>query len=364
MSEPICKVADIIYVRFELTELEAQKKYLNHFGMMLANEDDNSIYFRGTGSSPFIYVASKGKENKYIGSGYKVNDFSDLESLSKEFDVDIIENNDFGSGHKVIIFDPDGVQVEVCHGMEVAEPVAVVSKVLNTGQSKQRENELQRFGKAADEWQVHGDKWVYELTSKVKRLGHTAINCKDPQASVDWYSNVLGFLVSNNCIGPDGKSMGAFMRCDQGDKPVDHHTMNNMGLPGGNEVPVYGHAGYEVTDSVDDLMAGHYHMKTVDEYYHEWGVGRHLLGSQMYDYWRDPHGFTHEHWTDGDLINASIPPEDSNFRDLAMAQYGPEVPSTFGVTMPVDQVDAARAANPTIATMIKAMEIASKSENN
>ena len=55
---------------------------------------------------------------------------------------------------------------------------------------------------------------------------------------------------------------------------------------------------------------------------------------------------------------------DSNFRDLAMAQYGPEVPSTFGVTMPVDQVDAARAANPTIATMIKEMEIASKSENN
>ena len=25
MNEPICKVADIIYVRFELTELEAQK---------------------------------------------------------------------------------------------------------------------------------------------------------------------------------------------------------------------------------------------------------------------------------------------------------------------------------------------------
>ena len=41
-----------------------------------------------------------------------------------------------------------------------AEPVAIVSKLLNTGQSKQRENELQRFGRASDEWQVHGDKWV------------------------------------------------------------------------------------------------------------------------------------------------------------------------------------------------------------
>ena len=49
MTNPICKVADIIYVRFELTEFEAQKKYLNHFGMMLAHEDENSIFFRGTG---------------------------------------------------------------------------------------------------------------------------------------------------------------------------------------------------------------------------------------------------------------------------------------------------------------------------
>ena len=64
MSEPICKVADIIYVRFELIEFEAQKKYFNHFGLMLAHEDDNSIFFRGSGTSPYVYVATKGKENK------------------------------------------------------------------------------------------------------------------------------------------------------------------------------------------------------------------------------------------------------------------------------------------------------------
>ena len=171
MNVPLCKIADIIYVRFELVELEAQKKYLNHFGMMLAHEDENSIYFRGTGNSPYIYVATKGSENKYIGSAYKANHFSDLEALSKEFGVDIVENTEPGGGHKVTVIDPDGIEVEVCHGMKEAEPIAVVSKILNTGQSKQRENELQRFGKAADEWQVHGDKWIYELSSKVKRLG-------------------------------------------------------------------------------------------------------------------------------------------------------------------------------------------------
>ena len=84
MSEPICKVADIIYVRFELTEFEEQKKYFDHFGLMLAYEDENSIFFRGSGTSPYAYVATKGKENKYIGTAYKANDYSDLEALSKE----------------------------------------------------------------------------------------------------------------------------------------------------------------------------------------------------------------------------------------------------------------------------------------
>ena len=91
MTEPICKVADIIYVRFELKEFEEQKKYFGHFGLMLAHEDENSIFFRGCGSAPYAYVATKGTENKYIGTAYKANNFSDLEALSKEFNVEIEE---------------------------------------------------------------------------------------------------------------------------------------------------------------------------------------------------------------------------------------------------------------------------------
>ena len=50
--------------------------------------------------------------------------------------------------------------------MTPAEPIACISKVLNTGQSKQRENELQRFGKAADEWQVEGINGYMNLNQK------------------------------------------------------------------------------------------------------------------------------------------------------------------------------------------------------
>jgi hypothetical protein len=82
MSEPICKVADIIFVRFELVDLKSQKEYMEHFGMLLAYETDDTIFYRGTGAAPYCYVATKGQSNRFIGTAYRANAFSDLEALA------------------------------------------------------------------------------------------------------------------------------------------------------------------------------------------------------------------------------------------------------------------------------------------
>ena len=37
-----------------------------------------------------------------------------------------------------------------------------------------------------------------------------------------------------------------------------------------------------------------------------WGVGRHILGSQVFDYWYTPDKFMIEHYSDGEFPN--IPP--------------------------------------------------------
>ena len=113
-------------------------------------------------------------------------------------------------------------------------------------------------------------------------------------------------------------------------------------------------------------MAGHHHLKSVDKYPHEWGIGRHLLGSQMYDYWRDAYGFTHEHWTDGDFLDSSHPPEKTPFRDTIMAQYGPFAPSSFGVSVPNDQLEEVR-KNPRldqVVAMVEKGEIPMNPEEN
>ena len=84
---------------------------------------------------------------------------------------------------------------------------------------------------------------------------------------------------------------------------------------------------FEAAD-FDDIQAGHYWLKHKG-YKHAWGVGRHMLGSQVFDYWRDPWGRIHEHWTDSDLVNNTHesdrwePPIGLN------NQWGPDFPETF-----------------------------------
>ncbi len=355
MSKPACKVSDIVFIRFELTDLEAQKEYLDHFGMQLAYESTDSIYYKGAGGDPYIYVATKGQKNHYVSAAYKVESLEELEGLAAATGSKIQESQEPAGGHFVELADPDGLGIEVYFGMQEAACTDHTPPSLNAGQQKTRVNELQRFGKASEEWQMRDGEWRYDLRSKVLRLGHSAINVSDADKSIQWYAATLGMLISDNLLGPDGETrIGVFMRCDHGDLPVDHHTINIIQLPGMAQFDgTFGHAGFEVTESVDDLMAGHFHMKTTGKYVHEWGIGRHLLGSQMYDYWRDPQGFTLEHWTDGDLLDASVPPNNMEAKSYILAQYGPLVPATFNLSMPSDEVQNFRDEHPSIAELLK-----------
>ena len=61
------------------------------------------------------------------------------------------------------------------------------------------------------------------------------------------------------------------------------------------------HCSFEMQD-IDSVMGAHDYLKTRG-HRHDCGVGRHLIGSQIFDYWRDPLGFRVEHYTDGDVGN-------------------------------------------------------------
>jgi catechol 2,3-dioxygenase-like lactoylglutathione lyase family enzyme len=157
------------------------------------------------------------------------------------------------------------------------------------------------------------------------RLGHVVLNVSDFRASERWYKDRFGFITSDEIQVAPEFAIGAFMRCDRGETPTDHHTLFLMQGPKG---PGFNHAAYEVCD-LDDLMRGHQRLRDAG-HTAEWGVGRHILGSQVFDYWRDPWGNTLEHWTDGDLFTAADGSNVASVQDLLGVQWGQAMPPTFG----------------------------------
>lgn len=58
------------------------------------------------------------------------------------------------------------------------------------------------------------------------------------------------------------------------------------------------------------------------------------MGSQIFDYWKDPFGNELEHWTDGDLFTAADPPRPANHAGAAGGAMGRAAPDVWGKMAP------------------------------
>mgnify|MGYP001090142859 CR=1 FL=1 len=77
----------------------------------------------------------------------------------------------------------------------------------------------------------------------------------------------------------EGKDITAFMHLDRGQTPVDHHCFFFFEGP----VSHVHHSSFETHD-FDTQLLGHHWLRHKG-YKNCWGVGRHILGSQIFDYW-------------------------------------------------------------------------------
>ena len=60
-------------------------------------------------------------------------------------------------------------------------------------------------------------------------------------------------------------------------------------------------------------------------YRHAWGLGRHIQGSQIFDYWRDPDRLMFEHYTYGDVFDATTEPGWAPLSVSGLARRSPAV---------------------------------------
>ncbi|MBK5288644.1 MAG: VOC family protein [Acidimicrobiia bacterium] len=298
------RVGDVAFPRFQAPDLDVMETFLETFGMTRAARTDDALFMRGTDADHHVHVTHRG-DPAFLGLAFAATR-DDLDILAEATGRPVERLDEPGGGDVVRLHDPDGRAVDVVAGIEPVPPVAIREHApLNTGARRSRVDALQRVPTGA---------------SQVKRFGHAAIKTTSLATTAAWYASTLGLLASDDVfLASPEEPFGRFMRCDRGDLPADHHTLLVIET---GEVKL-GHCAWEVAD-FDDLMAGHDHL-TAAAAQHYWGIGRHVLGGQVFDYWKDPIGFTVEHWTDSDLLTASTPAGSHPIFD-SLNQWGPAPP--------------------------------------
>ena len=194
---------------------------------------------------------------------------------------------------------------------ELAELPAQQPHVLNCGHDVPRTNSTQRPPREP---------------ARVQRLGHVVLQSTTYMQTLNWYLDHLGLIVSDFMYYAGQRERGptmSFIRCDRGSTPSDHHTLALVLGPSDR----YVHSAYQVCD-LDAIAAGGEYLRELG-YKRSWGIGRHIQGSQIFDYWRDPDGFLVEHYSDGDMFDNTLEPGWAPLTASGLAQWGPPATKDF-----------------------------------
>ncbi len=307
--EPVVKVQELAYLLFQRPDLHKQQGFLEDFGMRLAGEGSGAMYFRGHGVSPWFYAALEGADARYLGAGFTVSSAEQLAEIAARNAVDIEPVEGPGGGQRVRLHDPDGFIVDFVHGREPVQRIEAREVLFerNTPARKARVNQGVRS---------------QPEPSPLEKVGHFVQSVTEFQRSIRWYMENLGLIATDVLCVEDGTPVLAFLRCDRGAEPVDHHTVVLMQ----HLTPGLMHSAYETLD-LDAVGQGSQYL-TWKGWKHYWGIGRHILGSQIFDYWLDPYGVEMEHYADGDVFTADHPTSYHPIDRGGLWAWGDDLPPT------------------------------------
>ncbi|MFE4924773.1 VOC family protein [Streptomyces sp. NPDC056661] len=309
---PVIKVADLAWLEFEKPDLDRAEVFARDFGFAIAARTERELWLRGTFAGSPCMVIRKGYTSRFIGPAFRAAERADLDRLADATGSTVRDIGVPGGGQSVALLDPSGLPVRVVHCTEQLPALPEQEPlILNFGTDHRRTNATQRPPREP---------------SRIQRLGHVVLETRVFARTLDWYLDTLGMIVSDFLFLDGQRERGptmAFVRCDQGSVAVDHHTLALHLGPGTG----YVHSAYQVTD-LDAIGAGGEYL-TERGYQRSWGIGRHIQGSQLFDYWRDPDHFMLEHFADGDLFSCDLEPGWAPMSASGLAQWGPPVTRDF-----------------------------------
>jgi catechol 2,3-dioxygenase-like lactoylglutathione lyase family enzyme len=308
-SSPLVKVAGLAWLEFEKPDLDRAERFGTDFGFIVADRSPQTLVLRGRQAGAACLVVRRGPQPRFTGPAFTAAARQDLDRLARGTGGTVTAHR---GGQAVLLRDPSGYPVRVVHG--VPELSALPERAplpLNFGAEPARVNATQRPA---------------HRPAEIERLGHVVLGNTRFRAALDWYLDTLGLIVSDFLYLDGQRDRGpamAFIRCDLGSVPADHHTLAMALQPHTG----YLHSAYQLTDLDEVAASGEYLRER--GYRHAWGLGRHIQGSQIFDYWRDPDRAMFEHYTDGDMFDAALEPGWAPLSVSGLSQWGPKATAEF-----------------------------------
>lgn len=282
---PIVNVKQVSHVALKTRDVEQQANfYTNIVGLGETQRDSSGRVYLRCNENHHAVVLIPSSEAGIDHYALDVGGPAELESAATALSragiaYETEGTGELGQGSSLHLHDPDGYVVELIGGMAQVDPT---------------------YGSRA---------------AQPRKLGHVTLLVDDCKRSAEFYSEVLGFRVSDWV-----EDIFLWMRCNP-----DHH---GLAFAKGNSGTMH-HFAFEVVDfsylarQAEHLMQNGYMLL--------YGPGRHGPGKNQFEYFRDPERNLVEFMCDIQQIwdDATYVPRVWSTKEKWVNMWGPDAPSDF-----------------------------------
>jgi catechol 2,3-dioxygenase-like lactoylglutathione lyase family enzyme len=295
-------ITHLRHVDLAVPDYETQRSfYTNTWGLTEVGTDGDLSYLAAEGSPEQYVVRLRRASDKRLDLiAFGADSAASVDALAAKLasaGVQIVSQpqklQTAGGGYGFRFFDIDGRTVEISHGVQ------------------DRQHRPIEEGEAIP-----------------VRISHAVMNSDDPNRTRDFYTNQLGFKLSDSLWSQHMGEMMHFMRCNDW-----HHS---LAIARGPHISVH-HVSFEMR-GLDEYMRGtgrvmRAGIKKV------WGPGRHLAGNNTFSYFIDPSGNTMEYTTQ--LERLETDEWHPSLYDIA----DPNVQDQWGTADPMSEIIARESFN-------------------
>jgi len=275
------RVTEIRHVGYGVTDFDAERAfYAENWGLSEVAEKVGMVWFKAQGSDEHYAVRLRASDTNHLDVIALASDSrADVDALHERVvaaQCRIVHPPQAldapGGGYGFRFFSPDGLPFEISAEVERGE------------------------ARAIGRWE-----------GVPVRISHIVLHSPDHQAAVRFFTDVLGFKVSD-WLG----DFMCFLRCNSA-----HHRLAILPGP-----PCLNHVAYDMV-SADGMLRGVSHLKQhgIDI---SWGPGRHTAGDNTFSYFVTPCGFAVEY-------TAELEEVDFEAHEPKIHEPGPRVMDQWGI---------------------------------